>query len=257
MAARPPTAQELRRLARERFLRGRKAEKAYQRHLTSVSKQVGALVRGFAPNGEIADLAGLRAALNRYSEILRPWARAVTARMHEDVARRDVVSWTQLSKQMGKALRQEIRSAPTGIAMRQAMAEQINLITSLPTEAAERVHKLALKGITESGRAKEIVKEILASGHVTESRAKTIARTETSRTASLLVESRAKYVGSTHYVWHTSEDSDVRREHRRLNRKIFRWDDPPVAGSHGERANPGCIYNCRCWAEPILPDEVG
>jgi SPP1 gp7 family putative phage head morphogenesis protein len=256
MPRRPPTEAELRRIARERFLAGRRAERSYRRQLTEVARQVGSLVRGFTPGGELGDLEGMRSALNRYSELLLPWARAVTAGMHADVSRRDASSWTELAKSMGRTLRREIFHSPTGEAMRLAMEEQVSLITSLPRNAAERVHRLTIQAISNAGRASEIQKEILASGHVTESRARTIARTETSRTASLLVQSRANFVGSTHYIWHTSHDSDVRATHRRLDRRVFAWDDPPITEETGERANPGQIWNCRCWAEPILPDEV-
>jgi SPP1 gp7 family putative phage head morphogenesis protein len=252
----PPSSIELRKLARERFLKGRKAETAYQRQLTAVSRQIGALVKGFAPDGVLRDVHGLRAALHRYAEILQPWARSVTAGMHYNVSKRDAVSWAELGREMGRALRKEIAYAPTGQAMREAMALQVKLITSLPIEAAERVHKLAMEAIVESGRAEEIQKEILKTGQVTIGRAKTIARTEVSRTASLLLESRAKFVGSTHYIWHTVGDADVRPTHRKLNNRVFEWDDPPVTETTGERANPGCIWNCRCYAEPIIPEEL-
>jgi len=251
-----PTPAELRKSARERFLRGRKAEASYQRQLGEVSRQVGTLVKGFAPGGVVQNVPALGAALRRYAEMLKPWAESVTRGMHLNVSRRDAGSWAELGREMGRALRKEIASAPTGAAMREAMAAQVKLITSLPVEAAERVHKLALESIVESGRAAEIQKEILSTGHVTAARARTIARTEVSRTASLLLESRAKYVGSTHYIWHTSGDADVRPTHRKLNNKIFAWDDPPVTETTGERANPGCIWNCRCWAEPILPEVI-
>ncbi len=41
---------------------------------------------------------------------------------------------------MSRTLRREIESAPTGIVMRGLLDDQITLITSLPTEAAQRVH---------------------------------------------------------------------------------------------------------------------
>jgi SPP1 gp7 family putative phage head morphogenesis protein len=248
-----PSARELRRAARNRFLRGRKAEAGFRRQLTDVSRQVGSLVKGFAPNGRLIDPEGLRAALERYAQIIQPWARAVTANMHAQVARRDLSSWIELGRTMGRELRKTIASAPIGQPMREAMALQVRLITSLPAEAAERVHKLAIEALINSTRASEIEKEIMKTGHVTQARARTIARTEVSRTSSLLLESRARFVGSTHYHWHSSEDSDVRELHRKLNRHVFAWDNPPVSGENGERSHPGCIYNCRCWAEPIVP----
>ena len=55
------------------------------------------------------------------------------------------------------------------------------------------------------------------------------------------------------YVWSTSQDSRVRDSHRRLNRKKFRWDDPPVVDPKtGRRCHPGEDYGCRCVALPVF-----
>jgi SPP1 gp7 family putative phage head morphogenesis protein len=245
-----------RRLARKRFLKARSAEKAYQRQLSTISTRIDTIIKIHAPHGRVPDLATLQAALTRYAEVLKPWARTVTERMHADVSKRDALSWMELAREMGGILRKEIFTTPTGSIMREALNSQVELITSLPLTAARRVHRLALEAQVSSGRADEMAAEIMKTGRVTLAQARTIARTETSRTASLLLESRAGTVGSTHYVWHTVGDSDVRPEHRRLDGRIFEWTKPPVAGSAGERANPGCIYNCRCWAEPILADAA-
>lgn len=245
---------DLRRMARERFLKSRRAEAAFRRHLNSVADQIGRLVKGFAPNGVVRDLPGLEAALKKYADVIAPWARIVTGSMHADVSRRDAAAWEELSREMGRTLWREIKSAPTGLMLREALAEQVTLISSLPLEAAKRVHELTVEALTSTAsRAAEVAKEILRSGQVSKSRAMLIARTETSRTASLLVQSRAEWVGSTHYVWRTVGDSDVRPSHQRLNGKVFPWSDPPVSEDSGERSHPGQIYNCRCWPEVILP----
>lgn len=254
-----PTAAELRRrrqLERERFQRARRAERSYARKLKGVAQQVGVIVQGFAPNGIVRAPAGLSNALNRYSELLRPWAREVAQSMVDDVANRDANAWAELSRTMGRELRKEIKNAPTGVAMRALMDEQVDLITSLPTHAARRVHSLTIEALSDGRRAASIAKEILRTGHVTQSRAMLIARTETSRTATAMTESRAVYVGSEGYFWRTVGDSDVRPLHRKLNGHFFKWDEPPVAGENGERSHPGAIYNCRCYPEPVLPDVI-
>jgi len=253
------TSKEKRRLAQIRFTRARNAEKQYQRQLSAVGNQVGTLIDGFAPGGKVSNMGELVAALRRYAAILKPWARSVTERMHADVDRRDASSWAELAREMGRELRKELRTAPIGKVFRTLMDEQVSLITSIPTEAAERVHAMAREAlVSTSARADQLQKAIMRSGQVAAGRAKLIARTETSRTAALLTEARAQYVGSTHYRWHSSEDAQVRPRHRQLNKKIFRWDDPPDAGEPGHpmRYNPGCGPNCRCWAEPILPDLI-
>lgn len=54
---------------------------------------------------------------------------------------------------------------------------------------------------------------------------------------------------TTHYVWHTSSDGDVRPSHAENDGKIFAWDNPPETGHPGEA--PGC----RCWAEDYYDKE--
>jgi len=49
---------------------------------------------------------------------------------------------------------------------------------------------------------------------------------------------------TTHYIWRTRGDPQVRPSHIENNGKVFAWDNPPETG------HPGEDYNCRCTAEP-------
>jgi len=255
---RKPTAYELRRerqKARERFLAGRRAESGYARRLRAVAKQVGELVSGLLGGGQEA-LARLRDTLEDYAQTLKPWAEKVAEKMVNEVSRRDKAAWEKHARSMGRTLAREIENAPTGETMRRLMENQVDLITSIPRRSAERVHQLVLKGIREGTRFEHVREEILKTGSVAVSRATLIARTETARAASVLTQARAEYVGSEEYIWRTAMDADVRRSHKALEGKTFRWDNPPVSEPTGERSHPGQIWNCRCVAEPILPDLV-
>ena len=239
---------------RERFLAGRRAETQYARHLRQVAKQVDNIVRGIAPDGVLADVAELMGVLNRYGDILRPWAKSVASRMIADVSRRDAAAWTQHGRLIGRSLRREIDGAPTGAAMSKALAEQVHLITSLPRQAAERVHNLTTEAITKGTRASEIAKEILRSGEVAKSRAMLIARTEVSRTATALTQARAQYCRSEGYLWRTSKDGDVRPSHKAMEGRFVRWDDPPTLDEM--KGHAGEFPNCRCYVQPILPEKL-
>lgn len=237
------------------LVRVRKLEARYARELRKIAKQVGDLVKGWAPADGVLDLAqagALRAMLEKYAEAIAPWARATAGRMVAEIAIKERKAWEEQTRLMGRELRREIREAPTGAAMRAHLEEQVRLITSLPTEAAERVHRLTLEGIQDGTRASSIAKEILRTGDVTASRANLIARTEVARTASALTMARAQHVGSTAYVWRTAEDSDVRPSHRAMNGKAVNWSQPPTLD--GMSGHAGTLPNCRCYAEPILPD---
>ena len=84
--------------------------------------------------------------------------------------------------------------------------------------------------------------------------ARRLARTEIAKSQSLLVEAQAKDAGVTHYVWCTMDDEAVRDSHKKLDGQIFRFDDLSDKDGDGCPA-PGQIYNCRCYARPLLPGE--
>ena len=196
------------------------------------------------------------AMLRAYADALTPWAVVTAQKMIEEVNRRDLVGWKKISAEMSTGIQRTIAQTPVGEVMRKLMAEQVTLIKSIPLNAAQRVHDLTIKGLEDSTRAKEVAADIMRSGQVAHSRAMLIARTETSRAASNLTQARAQNIGSTHYIWRTSGDGAVREDHKHLNGKIFAWADPPIADERtGAKANPGCIYNCRCFAEPLLSEE--
>lgn len=210
------------------------------------------LVNGFPP-GDPGVLPTIEQLLQRYAEALAPWAERTAAEMLTEVNRRDESAWMQNAADLSRALRQEIRTAPTGATMQALMAEQVTLIKSIPLDAAQRVHKLTIEGIEDSSRASEISKAIRASGDVAKSRADLIARTEVARTASTLTEARALHVGSPGYFWRTSGDGDVRESHREMEGKFVAWSDPPTLD--GMKGHAGQFPNCRCYPEPVIPED--
>jgi SPP1 gp7 family putative phage head morphogenesis protein len=243
-----------RRQAHAPFSRARRAEVGYGRTLRGIADQISRLIHGFDFEDDGAtDL--LRRVLNSYSLTLRPWAEAVGRRMIEDVAARDARVWFEIGREMGRNLRHEIAFAPTGAAMRAALADQVHLITSLPLESAERVHRITREALFTGRRAADIADEIFATCNIVRHRANTIARTEVARTSTELTSARAQYIGATHFQWLTANDADVRPLHRKLHGKVFEFNNPPVIGDKQERGLPGTIYNCRCTILPIVPSQ--
>jgi len=238
--------------ARSNWVRARRSEIEYAARLRKVARHVGDIVKAFDPN-DFAQSALIETALIKYSEVIDHWSSAAGARMVTEVAAREKRQWEQVSAQVGRGIRQQIETAPIGKVTRDAMAEQVKLIKSLPIEAAERVHKLAIEGLSGGNRASEVAAEIMKTGEVTKSRANTIARTEVGRVSTEFTKARSEHLGSTEFIWRTAGDSDVRPSHKALNGKSFKWSDPPECDP-GHHALPGAIWNCRCYAEPVLPD---
>ncbi len=175
--------------------------------------------------------------------------------MIQEVDRRDLETWKDLSEALGSQLRHDIIHTPVGGVIANLMAEQTALIQSLPTEAAQRVQHLTVKGLLSGRRSTEIAKDIANSGEVAASRAKLIARTEVARTASNLTQARAMECGATHYVWETADDGAVRPGHAAMQGKVCSWAEAPAVNENGRvmHHHPGEIWNCRCWSRIILP----
>lgn len=235
------------------WTKARNARNLYASRLRAVARQVGLLVKGLSPTGNPADASKIGAALRSYAQTIQPWAESVAAAMLADVARRDKAMWRANSVEMGKRLRTEIQTAPTGAMLGKLQAGQVQLIQSIPLDAAVRVHHLAQEAQLNSQRASEVAKMILNTEDVSLSKATLIARTEVARASSNLVQARAQYAGSVGYIWRTSDDGDVRDSHAKMEGQYVQWSAPPTLDKMTGHA--GTLPNCRCFAEPIFPED--
>jgi len=99
--------------------------------------------------------------------------------------------------------------------------------------------------ILDGGRAQSLVKMISENYGVSQRKAKFLARQETALLMSKFQESRYKDMGIEEYRWSGANDARERPDHRKLNGKVFRWDNPPITDQKtGARNNPGEDWNC-------------
>lgn len=240
--------------ARVRPLRAaRRIEKRYMTQLNKIARQIGDLVKGVGTTVDPRRADRIVIALRRYAEVIRPWASSVAEKMVAEVDMANRRDWREHTNAMGVAMRQELESSPTGAVVQAALAEQVKLITSMPTRAAERVHRLAQETMSTGKRPAELVEEIMKQGDVTAAQARTIARTEVGRVQTELTKTRALSIGSEGYIWRTAQDVDVRDSHKAMNGKFVRWDSPPTLD--GMVGHAGQLPNCRCDTEVIIPED--
>lgn len=248
-----------RRKAKERFAVANRLEREYLFQLKELARHIDHLVK-ISVHGNMSSEELQRASerlkilLQQYSNTIQPWATQVSKKIVSRIISVDETAWIQMGKEIGRELRKEMADAPTGELFNSFMKTQVNLIQSIPLEAAERVHKMTLEGLSSGERAESIAERILLTGKVTKSRATLIARTEVARTASALTMARSKHLGVTHYYWRTSADATVRESHKKMNGRIFEFSDPPEV-EPGKRYAPGMFPNCRCWIEPIIDED--
>ena len=228
-------------------------ERFYSNQLRQVADAVGQIISSSVTDDPASALSSIPL-LESYSSVIEEWALMTAGQMLSEARKEEEKTWFRVARDLGESISKEIRNAPTGEIYHQLLREQVDLIQSLPTQAAERVHELATESLTTGRRASEIITDIRQMGDVTAARAMTIARTETHRASTTLLQARAVYIGSPGYIWQTVGDSDVRKDHDDLNGHFFEWSNPPIADKRTEaRAHPGCIYNCRCFPLPQLP----
>lgn len=232
----------------------RRTETWYSARLRQVAVQAAAIVEGLAPRGAVRNLGRILRALDAYADALVPWAEGVAEYMVQDVARRNDRIWREVSKQVSIGLRAEMMGSRHGLVMRERLEAQVPLIRSIPREAGQRVRRLTEEGLLSGTRPEAVAKEIMRTQAVSKSRARLIARTETSRTAQELMRARAESAGSKGYVWRTSRDADVRDTHKKMEGVYVPWDSPPKTDPGLDPYHAGCGPNCRCFAEPVLPD---
>lgn len=139
--------------------------------------------------------------------------------------------------------------------LRDTVAENVTLISSIPERLHAQVERVIVEGIESGSRVETIAKRIEERFHVSESRARLIARTEVNKLNGRLTQMRNEELGIDRYRWITSRDSRVRHDHRVLDGTIQRWDSPPIIDQRtGIRGGPGQIWNCRCVSAPIIDD---
>lgn len=240
--------------SRRKWNNARKAESRYGVTLRKLAATIVQIIDGF-PKTNAQDMSALEKALRSYAATLEPWAASVAGRMLAEVSLRDAKTWEEHMRSMGRAVRKEIQYAPTGAVMRKLQDEQVTLITSLPLDAAQKAQEMASATLSSGTRFEDIVKEFEALGGITRNRATLIARTEVGRASSNLLQARAQHIGSEGYIWRTVGDGDVRASHKRMNGKFVRWDTPLVVDEGVAPYHAGCIYNCRCYAEPVVPES--
>jgi SPP1 gp7 family putative phage head morphogenesis protein len=235
------------RQAREDFRANEILTARYQRQLNAVGNVITKMVEAMA--AKPTDLARM---LQDYARMIEPWAATLGERMVEGAANSSRREFLALGSKMGRELRKEIDDSPITPLLQAARARQVQLITSLPLEMAEKVNALAWDYKLGGGRAKSLTDVILGQKYMARHRAATIARTEISTVTARLSEARAVNIGCQTWRWATVGDGTVRASHRKMNGTVWRYDDPPIVD--GVPTVAGASFNCRCRAVPILPE---
>ena len=169
---------------------------------------------------------------------------------------REAASKASQGRRIHLALQRELEG-PLGVLVRRQIAENAELIRSIPIDMAQWAARYTAARQQQGERAEEIAKEIRAKlPHLTRNKARLIARTETAKAETAITRGRSEMLDIPWYVWETSRDQRVRKSHKNMQGVICFWNDPPAPEALiGEPSTlghygPGESPNCRC---PALP----
>lgn len=135
----------------------------------------------------------------------------------------------------------------------------LRFITSIPQDIlkvnkykyVKKIKKQVLQGDLGRSELEKFLKNLRAK------RSKLIARTETARAQTAVIETRTRELGGNYYIWLSANDQRTRLSHRKMKNVIVEWSDdenekPFLDNMYG---NAGEFPNCRCSPEPIFSEK--
>lgn len=198
------------------------------------------------------------------SKPFKKWAYALAHTFVTNTLEENARTWRQAAQMsgQGQSIRNSLEHNMEGRVWQrynELIEENAKYIQSVPQELSKRIVKLAseyaLNGRRNLEENEEFKKAVIG---LSDSHAKLIARTETSKAQSALVQAQAEDTGHDWYIWRTSEDQRVRKSHKNMNGVLCRFSDPPAPeklvniSSNLGRYNAGNCPNCRCYAQPVI-----
>lgn len=133
------------------------------------------------------------------------------------------------------------------------IAENVNLIKSIPDEYLSKVEKIMYRAITNSDGATNVNKSIQKLTSISKRRIELMSLDQTRKIYSKVNAYRMQKLGVKKFEWiHSGGGRDPRPSHIAMNGKIFSFDNLPIINKENlkyeppERGLPGQTYNCGC-----------
>jgi SPP1 gp7 family putative phage head morphogenesis protein len=127
-----------------------------------------------------------------------------------------------------------------------ATQQSVALIKGLNAEVLKKVEYAVLDAAQQEQSVTTLSERLRETMGISRSRARLIAKDQTSKFNSTLNKVRQDQLGIDRYVWSTQLDERVRPLHENREGQVFSWDDPPSDG------HPGFPPGCRCVAAPYV-----
>lgn len=137
------------------------------------------------------------------------------------------------------------------------VTENVALIKTISEQYLSGVQQAVMRSITTGNGMADLVPFLKKHKEITERRARMIANDQANKAFNNINRARLTKFGLKKYEWlHSPGSKEPRQLHIGYDRKIFRFDDPPIIDEKtGERGIPGQAINCRCRIGVVLDFE--
>lgn len=136
--------------------------------------------------------------------------------------------------------------------MTATIAEQVNLIKSIPTEYLTQVQGHVMRSVSAGRDLGSLSNALQQQFGVTKRRAATIARDQNNKATASITKARQAELGITHATWlHSAGGKTPRPEHFAASGKAYEIAKGMFL--EGRWTWPGVEINCRCVSKSIIP----
>lgn len=153
------------------------------------------------------------------------------------------------------------------VALEEFTRANLDLIVRIPQEWLVGTERWMSSSIRAGARYTAIQDELISRLGISDRHARLIARDQVGKLNGQITETTQQLAGVDSYTWITVGDERVRGNpgglyprahpsHFALNGKVFKWSDPPISGPGTQRRHPGGPVQCRCFGQPVLPDDL-
>lgn len=149
----------------------------------------------------------------------------------------------------GLDLKGIVNAEDLGDYLDQVALRNAGLIKGLSDDLVKRVKTVTVNSLVNGETVGSLQKKLKHELGVADTRARLIARDQTSKLNADLNKKRHTQAGVKKYTWRTSQDERVRKRHKRLDGNIYEYGQATGAEQGLE---PGQPIQCRCIAQAVV-----
>ena len=144
---------------------------------------------------------------------------------------------------------------PASAAAYQAVvAEQVNLISSIPEQYLKDVESKVWGSVMRGGDMHALSVDLRKSYGITRDRAALIARDQNAKAKAVIERTRRQELGITHAIWQHSAGGKVpRATHVAMSGKAYPLSQGMYDSAEKKYVLPGELINCRCTSRAVIP----